>query len=72
MHDYSQPNVATADALTLLLHNQHALGAAIEEITHWISGSGADTVADNAVAALETLDKNAQLITDAILRLRNS
>lgn len=72
MHDYSQPNVATADALTLLLHNQHALGAAIEEITQWISGFGADTVADNAVAALETLDKNAQLITDAILRLRNS
>lgn len=72
MHDYSQPNVATADALTLLLHNQHALGAAIEEITHWISGSGADNVADNAVAALETLDKNAQSITEAILRLRNS
>lgn len=72
MRDYSQPNVATADALTLLLQNQHALGAAIEEITHWISGSGANTVADNAVAALETLDKNAQSLTDAILRLRNS
>lgn len=72
MRDCSQPNVTTADALTLLLHNQHAIGAAIEEITHWISGSGADTVADNAVAALETLDKNAQSITEAILRLRNS
>ncbi|WP_185054057.1 hypothetical protein [Pseudomonas moraviensis] len=56
MRDYSQPNVATADALTLLLQNQHALGAAIEEIIHWMSGSGADIVADNAVAALETLD----------------
>lgn len=72
MRDYSHPNVATADALTLLVQNQHALGAAIEEIIHWISGSGADTVADNAVAALETLDKNAQSLTDAILRLRNS
>lgn len=65
-------NVYTADALTLLLHNQHALGAAIEELTHWISGTGADSVADNAVAALETLDRNAQAITEAILRLRNS
>lgn len=72
MHDYSQPNVATADALTLLLHNQHALGAAIEELTRWISGTGADIVADNAVTALETLDRNAQAITEAILRLRNS
>ncbi|MFJ2358518.1 hypothetical protein [Pseudomonas fluorescens] len=65
-------NVATADALTLLLHNQHALGAAIEEIAHWISGSGADNVADNTVAALETLDRNAQGITEAIMRVRNS
>ena len=63
-------NIATADALTLLLHNQHALGAAIEEITHWISGAGADNVADNAVAALETLDTNAKAISDAIIRLR--
>lgn len=65
-------NIATADALTLLLHNQHALGAAIEEIAQWISDSGADKVADNAVSALETLDRNAQAITDAIMRLRNS
>jgi hypothetical protein len=63
-------NIATADALTLLLHNQHALGAAIEEITHWISGDGADIAADNAVAALGTLDANAKAITDAIMRLR--
>lgn len=65
-------NIVTADALTLLLHNQHALGAAIEEISHWISGAGADKVADNAVAALETLDRNAQAITGAIMRLRQS
>jgi uncharacterized protein (UPF0335 family) len=72
MPDNSASNIATADALTLLLHNQHALGAAIEEITHWISGTGADDVADNAVVALETLDKNAQALTDAILRIRQS
>lgn len=68
----SECNIITADALTLLLHNQHALGAAIEELTHWISGKGADAVAENAVGALETLDRNAQAITEAIMRLRNS
>lgn len=72
MPSQSDCNIFTADALTLLLHNQHALGAAIEELTHWISGTGADSVADNAVAALETMDRNAQAITEAILRLRNS
>ncbi len=72
MPNQSDCNIFTADALTLLLHNQHALGAAIEELTHWISGTGADIVADNAVTALETLDRNAQAITEAILRLRNS
>ncbi|MBC3272593.1 hypothetical protein HU765_21885 [Pseudomonas sp. SWRI81] len=66
----SDTNITIADALTLLLHNQHALGAAIEEITAWISGAGADIVADNAVAALETLDTNATAITNAIMRLR--
>ncbi|WP_130929249.1 hypothetical protein [Pseudomonas sp. Sample_20] len=66
----TDPNVITADALTLLLHNQHALGAAIEEITHWISGAGADEVAENAIVALETLDANANAITEAIMRLR--
>ncbi|WP_434674461.1 hypothetical protein [Pseudomonas sp. R1-15] len=71
MPNNSDCNVATADALTLLLlHNQHALGAAIEEITHWISGDGADIVADNAVAALGALDANAKAITEAIMKLR--
>ncbi|WP_207285143.1 hypothetical protein [Pseudomonas sp. FW300-N2A2] len=65
-------NIATADALTLLLHNQHAICAAIEEITVWLSENGAGVVADNAVAAMETLDVNAQAITDAILRIRQS
>ncbi|WP_415763211.1 hypothetical protein [Pseudomonas sp. CP4] len=71
MSKHQDYKIATADALTLLLHNQHALGASIEEITHWISESGAGNVADNAVAALETLDRNAQAITGAIMRLRN-
>jgi hypothetical protein len=72
MKSNADSNITTADALTLLLHNQHALGAAIEEIAHWISGRNADDVADNAVVALETLDTNAKAITDAIMRLRES
>jgi hypothetical protein len=64
--------IATADALTLLLHNQHAICAAIEEITKWLSENGVGSVAGNAMSAMETLDANAQAITDAILRLRQS
>lgn len=68
-HD-SESNIAIADALTLLLHNQHALGAAIEEVTKWLSENGVNTVAENALVAMETLDTNAKAITDAITRLR--
>mgnify|MGYP001557654113 CR=1 FL=1 len=72
MSDTSDSKIATADALTLLLHNQHALGAAIEEITKWISENGVETVAVNAALAMETLDTNAKAIADAIMRLRQS
>lgn len=72
MADSSEANIATADALTLLLHNQHALGAAIEEVTKWLAENGVGTVAVNATTAMETLDTNAQGITDAIMRLRQS
>lgn len=67
-----EANIATADALTLLLHNQHALAAAMEEVTKWLSDNGVGNVAANAMAAMETLDTNAQAITDAIMRLRQS
>lgn len=70
MPDNSASNIATADALTLLLHNQHALAAVIEEVTVWLSANGVGTVAENAVGAMETLDANAKAITDAIMRLR--
>ena len=66
----SEANIATADALTLLLHNQHALAAAFEEVTKWISQNGVVGVAANAMGAMETLDNNARAITDAIMRLR--
>ncbi|TMU69524.1 hypothetical protein FGA82_29825 [Pseudomonas fluorescens] len=72
MPNDSDSNIVTADALTLLLHNQHALGAAIEEVILWLSESGAGIVSENAVAAMETLETNAQALTDAITRLRQS
>ncbi|WP_027613506.1 hypothetical protein [Pseudomonas sp. URIL14HWK12:I6] len=72
MPDSSEANIAAADALTLLLHNQHAICAAIEEVTKWLSDNGARSSAVNAETAMETLDINAQGITDAILRLRHS
>lgn len=72
MPDSSEANIATADALTLLLHNQHAIGAAIEEITKWLSENGVAGVAENAIGAMETLDRNAQHITEAIMRIRSS
>ncbi|WP_426201011.1 hypothetical protein [Pseudomonas sp. TWP3-1] len=72
MPNNSGSNIATADALTLLLHNQHALAAAIEEVTVWLSANGVEVVADNAVIAMETLDTNAKAITDAIMRIRQS
>lgn len=70
MSSNSDSNIAAADALTLLLHNQHALGAAIEEVTQWLSANGVESVADSAIVALQTLDTNAKAITDAITRLR--
>ena len=72
MPNNSEANIATADALTLLLHNQHAICAAIEEVTKWLSDNGVGSVAANATVALETLDTNAQAITDAIIRLRKA
>ncbi|GAB5338308.1 hypothetical protein [Pseudomonas fluorescens] len=70
MPDNPEANIAIADALTLLLHNQYALAAALEEVTKWISEKGVESVAANAMGAMETLDKNARAITDSILRLR--
>ena len=72
MPNTSASNIATADALTLLLHNQHALAAAIEEVAVWLSANGVAVVADNTVMAMETLDTNAKAITDAIMRIRHS
>ena len=62
--------IATADVLTLLLHNQHALAAAIEKVSSWAKSTGSPDMHDNVIAALETIDRNAAGITASILKLR--
>lgn len=66
----NQANIAAADALTLLLHNQHALAAAIEEIALWVKSTGSPVTHGNVIAALETIDNNASAVTTAVLKLR--
>ena len=63
-------NIATADVLTLLLHNQHALAAAIEEIAVRVGSTGSSATHENVMASLETIDRNASAITAGILKLR--
>jgi hypothetical protein len=70
MPSNAEAHIATADVLTLLLHNQHALAAAIEEVALWAKASGSSEAHENAVTALETLDANASAITAGILKLR--
>lgn len=70
MPNNTDANIATADVLTLLLHNQHALAAAIEEVALWAKSTGSSEAFNNAVVALDTLDINASAITAGILRLR--
>jgi hypothetical protein len=64
MSGNSEANIATADALTLLLHNQHALAAAIEEVALWVRANGSSEIHENAATALQMLDVNASAITD--------
>ena len=72
MTDSTDAKIATADVLTLLLYNQHSLAAAIEDLALWIKANGGNEAHANALAAIETLDRNAQGITDAIMHLRQS
>lgn len=66
----SEANIATADALTLLLHNQHALASAIEEVALWVRANGSSEIHENATTALQTLDENAFAISKAIYQIR--
>ncbi|WP_130930674.1 hypothetical protein [Pseudomonas sp. Sample_24] len=70
MPDSTDANIATADVLTLLLHNQHALAAAIEEVALWARSTGSPEAHNNAIMALDTLDTNASAIAAGIFKLR--
>ncbi|MBW4523551.1 MAG: hypothetical protein KME16_28420 [Scytolyngbya sp. HA4215-MV1] len=62
--------VAMADALTLLLHQQHGIAAAVEELAKWVASQGGDVAADIALVALEGLDLHSQALIDAINAVR--
>ena len=70
MSNTPDANIATADALTLLLHNQHAIAAAIEELSLWVRLQGEPVVHLNVMTALKTIDKNAAAISAEIYKLR--
>ncbi|WP_340051380.1 hypothetical protein [Pseudomonas proteolytica] len=70
MPDNTDAHIATADVLTLLLHNQLALAAAIEEVALWAKASGSSEAHEQIIAAMETLDANTSAITTGILKLR--
>lgn len=72
MTDNNPASIATADVLTLLLHNQHAIAAAIEEVASWARSTGSSETHDNVIAALEAIDRNASAITAGILQIRQS
>ncbi|ATP46058.1 hypothetical protein CR511_19205 [Pseudomonas putida] len=65
-----EKSTVTADALELLIINQTALRAAIEELSTWIRQRGSVNVHDNTMTALQVLDTNADAIALAIEHLR--
>ncbi|WP_267273247.1 hypothetical protein [Pseudomonas putida] len=60
----------TADTLELLLLNQVAIRAALEELSLWVSRRGSVKVHENVMIALATLDIHAEAISSGISRLR--
>lgn len=60
----------TADTLELLLLNQVAIRAALEELSLWVSHRGSVNIHENVTAALTTLDIHAEAISTGIARLR--
>jgi hypothetical protein len=65
-------NETMADVLELLLLNQQAIVAGLEEVALWIEARGSLETHDNIVTALATLDTNAGGITAAIEKLRQN
>lgn len=60
----------TADTLELMLINQTAIRAALEELSLWVSQRGSIHTHDNVITALSTLDTHAEAILMGIQRLR--
>ncbi|MNJ57209.1 hypothetical protein D3C77_527900 [compost metagenome] len=63
--------LTTADALELLLLNQQALRAGLEELSLWVMQRGSTNVHDNVLSILTMLDTNAQAISTGIESLRS-
>lgn len=57
--------------LELLLMNQTALRAALEEVSLWVSQRGSTLAHENMMTALQALDQHAEAITSGIERLRS-
>ncbi len=60
----------TADTLELLLLNQVAIRAALEELSLWLSHRGSVSIHENVMTALTTLDIHAEAISTGLARLR--
>lgn len=60
----------TADVLELLLMNQTALRAGLEEVSLWISQRGSSLIHDNVMMALTALDVHETAISSGIQGLR--
>lgn len=60
-----------ADTMELLLMNQTAIRAALEELSLWVSQRGSIQIQDNVMVALTALDSHAEAISVGIERLRS-
>ncbi|MBJ9975262.1 hypothetical protein IAE35_05385 [Pseudomonas sp. S75] len=60
----------TADALELLLLNQIAIRAALEELSLWVNERGSVHIHENVMGVLRALDVNADAISASITELR--
>jgi len=60
----------TADTLELLLLNQIAIRAALEELSLWVSHRGSVHIHENVMEDLASLDTHADAISSGIENLR--
>jgi len=63
-------NETIGDALELIALNQIALRAGIEELAKWVLERGSKDIHTNVLTALQTLDTNAEGISNAVRALR--